>query len=718
LIQAGLISALENGFPDEDIKHRKERFRIFRVVVHREPPADVVAAKRPFNRFVLSSLLSLDDALPETQRTAPIQLAQLKLDAYQDGRPAPSPPTASDDKPLTDVLIFDQFEEILTIDPANVEAKETFFQQLGAALRRWACWALFSIRDDYAASLNPYLRPIPNRFSSRFPLTFLNKAAAMEAIREPARDTVVTFEKAAVEKLVEDLLGPTVEPLHLQVVCKRLWQEQFDKGSKTIPPEAIKPGETVDEALADYYMNEVREAAERDFAMERRLREWIEDRLITRNHVRERVKQGEGTNAIAGNLIERLINVYLVQKEAGRSGAWYELAHDRLIAPIEKNNAEWRKDNLQPFQLRAVEWARGNQAPSFLLNAAELSRAEAWEETHAQELNELEREFLAKCRRAHRKMLRHQVRLEQRRRQHAALALLARLLHADTNEVPAIVRETAPYRRWLDPLLREAQVQAEKDHAHRKQLHTSLALLPADATQVDYLCERLLDAEPGEVLVLRDALFPHKQQLLDTLWAVVEAPGKGKQPRRLRAAAALAKYDPDSPRWAHVKGKVVTSMVAVQPFYLERWIKALWPIRATLLDSLSNVHRDPKRAPSERTVAMIILAEYAADRPFLLAELLLDSDEEQFPYLYPKLKEYGDAELILQDELNKPLEGIADPQAKERLAKRQANQLQSKCVSLFLPRLARDRDVHGDSARVRFAGLARDGRTWTTLVGA
>ena len=50
--------------------------------------------------------------------------------------------------------------------------------------------------------------------------------------------------------------------------------------------------------------------------------------------------------------------------------------------------------------------------------------------------------------------------------------------------------------------------------------------------------------------MIRDALAPHKDGLLDKLWAVVEKPEKGKESQRLRAAAALAKYDPDSKRWA------------------------------------------------------------------------------------------------------------------------------------------------------------------------
>ena len=127
-----------------------------------------------------------------------------------------------------------------------------------------------------------------------------------------------------------------------------------------------------------------------------------------------------------------------------------------------------------------------------------------------------------------------------------ANALRDHLLDANTNEVPTIVEEMDSYRRWIDPLLHDAYAQAKDDKDARKQLHASLALLPVDATQVDYLYGRLLDAEPHEVPVIRDALAPHKDALLDKLWAVVEKPEKGKESQRLRAAAALAKYDPES----------------------------------------------------------------------------------------------------------------------------------------------------------------------------
>ena len=99
-----------------------------------------------------------------------------------------------------------------------------------------------------------------------------------------------------------------------------------------------------------------------------------------------------------------------------------------------------------------------------------------------------------------------------------AHALRDRLLDANTNEVPGIVQDMGSYRRWINPLLHEAYGKAEADKDARKQLHASLALLPVDGTQVPYLYDRLLDAEPHEVPVIRDALRRRKDDLLEDLW--------------------------------------------------------------------------------------------------------------------------------------------------------------------------------------------------------
>jgi serine/threonine protein kinase/formylglycine-generating enzyme required for sulfatase activity len=257
-----------------------------------------------------------------------------------------------------------------------------------------------------------------------------------------------------------------------------------------------------------------------------------------------------------------------------------------------------------------------------------------------------------------------------------AHGLRDRLLDANTSEVPAIVQDMAPYRRWLDRLLHDAYAQAEKDNNRTKQLHASLALLPVDATQVEYLYGRLLDADPKQVPVIRDALAAHKEELLDRLWAVVEKPDKRQEAQRLRAAAALAKYDPDGEKWAKVQEAVANDLVAVPAVHLATWLESLRPVREKLLTPLAGVYRDGKRRETERSLATDILADYAADNPQLLADLLMDAEAKQFAVLYPKLQQRGEAGVpILTAEIDRklPADLPSSDERREKLAKRQAN---------------------------------------------
>jgi serine/threonine protein kinase/formylglycine-generating enzyme required for sulfatase activity len=221
-------------------------------------------------------------------------------------------------------------------------------------------------------------------------------------------------------------------------------------------------------------------------------------------------------------------------------------------------------------------------------------------------------------------------------RAHHATALVDRLLDTDTAQVPGIVAELDGYRAWADPLLTRALERAAPDS--RQRLHAALALVPVDPGQVEYLYGRLLEAAPGDVLVVRGALYPYRQSLLGRLWEAVERPA-GREKQRLRAACALAAYDADDPRWDRVAGPAAEQLVAENPADLGAWLEGFRPVGGRLLAPLAAVFRDRRDARAgERSLAANLLADYAADRPELLADLLMDADERQFAVLYRKLQ--------------------------------------------------------------------------------
>lgn len=256
-----------------------------------------------------------------------------------------------------------------------------------------------------------------------------------------------------------------------------------------------------------------------------------------------------------------------------------------------------------------------------------------------------------------------------------AEGLVDALVNADITQVPTIVTNLETYRTLADPLLKAKFKQAKEGSKHR--LNIALALLPVDATQVEYLYARLLSvsAEPDEVPVIRDALASHKDELADRLWTVVEMPEKGPGQPRLRAAAALAKYDPDNQRWVKATGKIVEDLVSVNPVFLGLWSEEFRPIKARLLGPLAGVFREqqPERT-TERSLATNLLADYFVDQPLVLANLVMDADEKQFAIIYTKLKERGEEGLpLLQGEVEKQPTPDATEETKEALAKRRAN---------------------------------------------
>jgi formylglycine-generating enzyme required for sulfatase activity len=229
-----------------------------------------------------------------------------------------------------------------------------------------------------------------------------------------------------------------------------------------------------------------------------------------------------------------------------------------------------------------------------------------------------------------------------------------RLLNANTLDVPAVVADMAPYRRWLDPLLHDAYAQAAASKDEHGQLLLALALVAVDDSQVEYLHGRLLDAKPEEVPVIRDFLAPYKAKLVDGLWSVVEKPAKGKEHQRLRAAAALASYNPDSPRWDQSSGNIVDDLVSEDALYLGIWSAAFGPVKERLIGPLAAIYRDaqPERA-AQRSLATSLLADYAAGQPLVLADLLMDADDKQFAVIFGKLKNSPKAPKVFDTELNR-----------------------------------------------------------------
>jgi WD40 repeat protein len=394
LVNAGLIPRLSVPRP------RRKGYTVWPVLrLNAEPPAD--RGDPAVDRYTLSALASLADA--------PGPRATIAADA-----PA-MPPLCDFFRARADggleateqVLIFDQFEEVLTTDPGDLAGKEAFFDGLGQLLKYPGFHALFSMRDDHVGALENYRKFIPRGFETRLRLELLGRAQAADAIVGPTAETPTPITRPAAEALVGMLVdkpGLFVEPVQLQVVCYRIWARHHRGGPIDEGLVRGKSGD-IDSALADFYEEGVAAVLGGVPGLpERRVRDWCEYRLITPQATRGQVQDGDkADSSLDRRAIDALIDARIVRAEERRGMRWYELAHDRLIAPVRASNADWREDRLQPWQRRAALYERQRRGPlsarssigSWLLTGPELAAARIYAEAHPDELHESEKQFLA-----------------------------------------------------------------------------------------------------------------------------------------------------------------------------------------------------------------------------------------------------------------------------------------------------------------------------------
>lgn len=395
LINAALVPAL-----------RDERFQV-------SPPLRVglgTGALAPelagHNRYVLSVLQSLEQRLPLEQQRDLHALARLGLEGYlaewagDDGFGAGN-----------ELLVFDQFEEILTDDPSDESGRRAFFTELGRALRDRGRWALFAMREDYLAGLDPYVALLPTKLRTRVRLDLLDAAGATAAIQEPARRAGRSFTEAAAERLVDELRlmhvergservqvpGPFVEPVQLQVVCHRIW-ESLGPEVAQIDVEHVATCGDVERALADFYARAVGEVAARTGTSERLVREWFDEDLITASGFRTQVPHGpRGLGDAQARVLAMLEDTHVIRAERRRGTRWVELSHDRLVEPVRSDNARWRLQHLSDLQRQAAAWHAEGRREGLLLTGAPMDEAAWWVQHNREALTDVDRSFWQAC---------------------------------------------------------------------------------------------------------------------------------------------------------------------------------------------------------------------------------------------------------------------------------------------------------------------------------
>ena len=332
---------------------------------------------------------------------------------------------SKDDRPV--LLVIDQFEELFTHHPERWHQRLPFFEQVAEALEKHRdLHLLLSMREDFIAELTPFAALLPGGLRDRFRLERLRPGPALDAVREPAERAGIPFAAGVAEELVDNLrraqAGPSreavakttidgeidsnecVEPVHLQIVCQRLWQN-LGENQVSIERGDLQQFGDVDQALKVFYTDSLQRALETTTVPEHRLRGWFEDTtLITPVRTRGLVYRGEtDTAGIPNAVVGKLVDTYLIRATRRGSDTWYELAHDRLVEPILADNREWRAEHLKPLTVTAEAWTEADKDPRKLYSGVLLAEARAATRTNPDVYSKLELAFLEASVRAQRR---------------------------------------------------------------------------------------------------------------------------------------------------------------------------------------------------------------------------------------------------------------------------------------------------------------------------
>ena len=352
----------------------------------------------------------------------------------------PEPEFSERDAPPPVLLVIDQFEEVFTFRPDLIRARSEFFEQLRTCLALHSSLRLLlAMREDYLADMDSFAGYLPDRLRTRMRMERLTARQALEAISKPAENAGRPFAPNVASSLVDNLrrvqkpprsgeksgeasgekaeadhyLGPYVEPVHLQIVCRQLWAKLPDdppRGEREISSSHLEKLAGVDAALTEFYRGSLvavlalrEQAATGEGAAlepvpvvtERQLRDWVGTHLITPAKTRDLVyRDQKDTAGLPNAAASVLAGKYIIRADTRPAGTFYELSHDRLVEPILADNLAWAATYQNPV---ALAFRRN---PDQLMDGSALKDALLFAREHPYELTGPEKAFLLESRRA------------------------------------------------------------------------------------------------------------------------------------------------------------------------------------------------------------------------------------------------------------------------------------------------------------------------------
>jgi serine/threonine protein kinase/formylglycine-generating enzyme required for sulfatase activity len=242
-----------------------------------------------------------------------------------------------------------------------------------------------------------------------------------------------------------------------------------------------------------------------------------------------------------------------------------------------------------------------------------------------------------------------------------ARGLIARIKDSSAQQLPEVIEEAHSQSSWVKPHLMEAMGSsgAVKDRA-------SLVLLAHDPSQSRYLTGRLASIDPSMISVVLDRF--EKDLSSDDLKAAQSqmahhATSQDEPPeQRLRYAIGLAALAPEHESWQVASEPLAELLTESDPTKLGWLVEGLRSVRVHLKPHLASIYSESLN-PQLRRTASYVLAQYVADDPNALVDLLYRASRDQLQAIAPAVREVGKELLpILKNRWSTEISRLDQPQ--------------------------------------------------------
>jgi formylglycine-generating enzyme required for sulfatase activity len=605
------------------------------------------------------------------------------------------------------VILVDQLEELFTDPRFTDESRDLFARILEAFATSGQIWIVATIRGDFYHRLLgcPGLVRLATA-GAQLPLVPPGADALRRIIESPSLLSGVSFERVGETTLADRILRDVSEQAELLPLLEDLLRELFERRSAdgVLSITAYESLGGIEGALA--------KRAEASLA-----RLPCEVQLAFPEVMRKLVATGDGPDGAAvrrrvelesfpvgtsaRSLVEGLVADRLATASARKDGTpEVSIAHEAILR-VWPRAASWIQENEEFLKLRdrlATRMSEGAplSAADPLVSAAR-TVLESWRDSFEPELVAYVDRQLAAIDAERKRQVRGrriavgvvaatlvaivfggvvmQDRAKRQERVAQAEGAVETLLKAGSAQISAAVESAADplLVSYARPKLARAFA-AARSTAEKVRAAIGLVRMPeVDEGVWDSLADSLLTAEPGEVVVIREALRPRAERLREKFWDRARSLAAGGE--RLRAAAVLAEFDPDGEPWSAIAAAVAGDLVTVPAVHLATWLEALRGVRGLLVPKLVSIFADPQRRDVERSLAADILADYASDNPVVLADLTVMAEPDQFSAVAKQVEaRFADIgpllEAVIEDSVTEDLDLVA--QERETLGIRKA----------------------------------------------